>query len=236
MKHMKKLSLLLILVLSGALLSAQTADDVIAKYLDAVGGKKTISNIKSMYVEMTMDFMGMQGTSKTTTLSGKGVKQELDIMGSTVVNCITDEGGWSINPMMGGTTPQDMTEDQYNASKDQIHVGGPFVNYAELGYKVELAGEGTVGSAAAHKIKMTSPENVVTEYFFDKDSGYLLRAIQQGDMGETISTFSDYRKDKGYATPYKIDIDAGGQVQIATNITKLELNVPVDESIFDKPE
>ena len=109
---MKKLSLFLVLVLIGALLSAQTADEVIAKYLDAIGGKKTLNKIKSTYVEMTMDLMGMQGTSKTTTLSGVGVKQEVDIMGSTIVNCITNEGGWTINPMMGGTTPQEMTADQ----------------------------------------------------------------------------------------------------------------------------
>jgi hypothetical protein len=236
MKHVKRLSLLLVLVFAGALLSAQTADDVIAKYVDAIGGKKTISKIKSMYVEMNMDLMGMEGTSKTTTLNGKGVKQELDIMGSTVVNCITDEGGWTINPMMGGTSPIDMTEDQYNAARDQIHVGGPFVDYAEKGYKVELTGDATVGNAPAHKIKMTSPDNVVTEYYFDKDSGYLVRVKQQGDMGETTSTFSDYRKNDGYATAYKIDIDAGGQYQISANITKVELNKPVDESIFNKPE
>ena len=236
MKHMKKLSLFLVLVLIGALLSAQTADDVIAKYLDAIGGKKTLNKIKSTYVEMTMDLMGMQGTSKTTTLSGVGVKQEVDIMGSTIVNCITNEGGWTINPMMGGTTPQEMTADQYNASKDQIHVAGPFMDYAKKGYKVELTGEATVGDAQTHKIKMTSPDNIVTEYFFDKDSGYLVRAIQDGDMGQTISTFSDYRKTDGFASAYKVDIDAGGQVQITANITKVELNKPVDESIFSKPQ
>lgn len=236
MKHMKKLSLFVILAFAGTVLTAQSVDQVITKYLDAIGGKSTINNIKSMYVEMTMDIMGMQGTSKTTTLNGKGVMQEMDMMGSTIVNCITDEGGWTINPMMGGTAPQDMTEAQYNASKDQIHVGAPFIFYADKGYKAELAGDATVGSAGAHKITITSPDNITRDYFFDKDTGYLIRVIEPGDMGQTITTFSDYRKDDGYATAHKIDIDAGGQVQIVANVTKVELNNPVDESIFNKPE
>jgi len=64
MKIISKLSLFVIFVLAGTVLSAQTADDVISRYLDAIGGKKTISKIKTMYVEGTMDIMGMEGTTK----------------------------------------------------------------------------------------------------------------------------------------------------------------------------
>jgi hypothetical protein len=236
-KNMKKLSLFVALILTGAMLSAQTADAVIAKYLDAIGSKKAISKIKSLVVEGTMNIMGMEGVMKTTTLNGKGMKMELDINGSTVVNCLTDQGGWTINPMMGMTGPQDMPEEQYNLAKYQIQIGAPFIFYAEKGFKAELVGEETVGDSKALRIKITSPENSVSEYFFDTDSGYLIRAIQPGDMGETISTFSDYRKDGGYVSPYNIEISAGGgQVEILMKTLKTEVNQPVDESIFNRPE
>ena len=236
MKTINKLSLFVIFILAGTVLSAQTADDVIARYLDAIGGKRTIRKIKSMYVEGTMDIMGMEGTTKTTTLNGRGVKLELDMQGSTVVNCVTDESGWTINPFMGGMGPVDLTEEQYNISKEQIVIGAPFIYYAKKGYKAELTGEETIGDAKTVKVKLTSPDNIVSEHFFDKESGLLIRSVEPGEMGQNIATFSDYREIEGYTMPYKIEIDAGGQAMIYATYNKVELNVPVDESIFAKPE
>lgn len=234
---MKKLSLLVVLVLAGAVLSAQTADAVISRYLDAVGGKQTIGKIKSMVVEGSMEIEGMEGITKTTTLNGKGVKMELDMMGSMIVNCVTDQGGWSINPFMGSTTPEDMPEDQYDQAKYQIVVGGPFINYAEVGFKAELAGEEAVGDTKAIRVKLTSPEDKVSEHLFDVASGYLIQSIEDGDMGENISTYSDYREVDGFATPFSIEISAAdGQAFIYATVEKVEVNVPVDEAIFTKPE
>jgi hypothetical protein len=225
------------LVLAGAVMSAQTADDIISKYLDAIGGKKNIAKIKSMIVDGTMEMQGMEGSIKTTTISGKGVKMELDMMGSMIVNCITDQGGWAINPFMGGTTPQDIPEDQYNSAKYQIVIAGPFINYAELGFKAELAGEETVGNAKAVKVKLTSPEGKVSEHLFDTASGYLVRSSEDGDMGENISTFSDYREIDGFTVPFSVEIDAaGGQAFITSTVEKVELNAKVDETIFARPE
>lgn len=234
---MKKLSLFVILFLAGAVVSAQTADEVINKYLDAIGGKKTISKIKSLVVEGTMEVQGMEGTTTTTTLSGKGVKMELDMMGSLVVNCITEQGGWTINPFMGSSTPEDIPEDQYNSAKYQIVVAGPFINYKEMGFKAELAGDKTVGDIKAVVVKLTSPEDKVSEHLFDTNSGYLIQTIEDGDMGENITTFSDYKEIDGLATPHSIEMNAaGGQAFINATVEKVEVNVPVDESIFNRPE
>lgn len=234
---MKKFTLFVMLVLAGAVLSAQTADDVISKYLDAIGGKKTIAKIKTLVVDGTMEMQGMEGSIKTTTISGKGVKMELDMMGSMIVNCITDQGGWAINPFMGSSSPEDIPEDQYNSAKYQIVIAGPFINYAETGFKAELAGEAAVGDIKAVKVKLTSPEGKVSEHLFDTDSGYLVRSSEDGDMGENISTFADYREIDGFAIPFSVEIDAaGGQAFITSTVEKVEINVPVDESVFTRPE
>ena len=225
------------LLLAGAILSAQTADDVISSYVDAIGGKKKISKIESLVVEGSMEVEGMEGAMKTTTLSGKGVRVEIDMMGSMIVNCITDQGGWTINPFMGGSTPEDMTEEQYNSAKYQIVVGGPFINYKELGFKAELAGEETIGDTRTIKVNLTSPEEKVSEHYFDPESGYLVRSVDDGDMGENVTTFSDYTETDGMLTPHSMEISAaGGQAYIYMTVEKVTVNAPVDESVFSKPE
>jgi hypothetical protein len=219
--------------------SAQTADEIIGKYVQAIGGKDKLSKITSVYSESTMDVMGMQGTIKNTKLNGKGMRQDMDIMGSTITQCYTDKGGWSINPMGGGTTPEDMTEAQYNSAKDEIVVGAPFINYAEKGYKAELLGTDTVNKANAFKIKLTSPNNTSAVYFFDPTTFYLVRAMQQaemqGQMVDNTVTYSDYRQTEGYSLPYKVNTDMGGQFAMVMTVTKVELNKSVSDTLFVKP-
>ncbi len=240
MRTYKLVALATLAMLLTISVSAQTADEIIGKYVKAIGGKDLLSKITSVYSETSTDVMGMQIPGKITILNGKGMKQEMEVNGSTMTTCFTDKGGWSINPMAGGTEPEDMPAAQYNSGKAQIIVGAPFVNYSETGYKAELLGTDSVAKVNAYKIKLTAPDSTSTLYFFDPNTFYMLKTVQkaemQGQMVENVISFSDYRQTDGYAMPYKMDMDmAGGQFNLSTTITKVELNKPVNDSIFLKP-
>jgi hypothetical protein len=241
MKIYKTISLAAITMLLAVSASAQTADDIIGNHLKAIGGKDLLTKIKSVYTENTMDVMGMQITTRSTILNGKGMRQDMDVQGSAMVTCINDKEGWTINPMMGSGSAETMPESQYNSGKNQIVIGAPFVNYAEKGYKAELMGTEAVGSVKAFKIKMTAPDNMEATYFFDPGTHYLLKSVQQQDMQgqlvENIISFSDYRQTDGYYIPFKTSMDiAGGQFTMDMTVTKVELNKPVDEKIFARPQ
>jgi hypothetical protein len=241
MKTYKSFFLLFFALFFAVAVSAQTTDEIISKYIQTIGGKDLLTKITSVYIESSMDVMGTQGTVKTTTLNGKGMRQDMDIMGSIITTCYSDKGGWSINPMTGATSPEAMPEAQYNSGKDQIVVGAPFLNYTEKGYKAELLGTEAVGTVNAYKIKMTAPDSTSSVYFFDPVTSYLVKTIQsmemQGQMTDNEITYSDYRQADGYTVPYKMDMNiAGGQFQMAMTVSKVELNKPVDEAIFSKPQ
>jgi hypothetical protein len=239
MKNFKSVLLLITVLFCGSFVSAQTADEIIAKYLQSMGGKEQISKVNSLYIEGTMDVMGNSGALKMTTLNGKGYKMDVEMMGSVITTCFNDKEGWTVNPMMGSTTPTVMPEIQYKAGKEQIFIGAPFLNYAEKGYKVELMGQEAVGDIQAWKIKMISPENNTVYYFFDSATGYMIRTIQQaemqGTMVENVMTLSDYRVADGYAQFYKMVMNIGGQFEMTMNIAKVEVNKTVDPAIFAKP-
>lgn len=241
MKTLKLFTLFILAFFFAGSVSAQTADEIIGKYLDAIGGKDKLSKITSLYVESTIDVMGSQGTIKSTTLNGKGMRQDIDIMGSVITSCYTDKGGWSVNPMAGSTTAEPMPETQYNSGKDGIFIGGQLINYAEKGYKAELIGNETVANVNAFKIKITQPDSSSAVYYFDPNTYYMIRSVQQaemqGQMSDNIITFSDYKQTDGLTMPYKLEMDmAGGQFLMEMIITKAELNVPVEESIFALPQ
>jgi hypothetical protein len=220
--------------------SAQTADEIAKKYIDAIGGQDLISKTNTMYTEGSLDVMGGTGTIKQTILAGKGAKDEIDVQGTSVTMCVTDSAGWSINPMTGNYNAEYMPPEQYKASKDEIYIGGPFADYAKRGYKLELAGQQTIGTMNANKIIVTSPDSVTIQYFFDSETGYLVQMIQTSNMGgqsmDITTGYSDYRKtDAGISVPYKIETNYGGQFFLTETVTKVDVNVPVDPAIFVKP-
>ena len=69
MKTFKTCLLTFSAILSLAAAKAQSAEEIIAKHIEAVGGKDKISNISSLYVESTTEAMGNQAPTTTTILN-----------------------------------------------------------------------------------------------------------------------------------------------------------------------
>lgn len=239
MKYLNLCFLSICFLFASVAAKAQTADDIIAKYVEALGGKDKLSEINSIYIENSLDVMGNSAPSSTVILNGKGAKSISEVMGQKMVQCYTEKGGWMINPMAGSSEAVEMPADQYNAGKSQIYIMDVLADYSARGYTVELLGNENVGTVNAYKLKVSSPENITFNYFIDPTSYYLIKMTMSGNMnGQNVTitnSFSDYRKnDEGMLIPYKTEVDYGGQFSIVLNTKKVEFNKPVDPVIFEK--
>ena len=236
---MKRLLLSLTALLSIAMANAQTADEIISKHIDAMGGKENLSKITSVYVESGTEVMGSENPTKTTILYGKGYRSESNFNGQQLVNVVTDKGGWAINPFAGSPDPAAMPDEQYKSGEDQIYID-PLLNYAAKGGKVELLGKEKVGSVDAYKLKYTNKDKAEITYYIDPATYYIIQAVRKGNaMGQEVTinvSFSDYKKNEaGFYMPYTMNIDMG-QFAMKINTKKVEVNKPVDTSIFEMPK
>src|SRR5436305_3853589 len=187
--------LILSALFSIVITNAQTADDIIAKHIDAIGGKDKLSQINTVYIESTTSVMGNDGRTKTYIVNGKAYKNESDFSGQSFVNVITDTSGWMINPYAGATDPTAIPNDQFKMNADEVYVD-PFINYAANGAKVELAGQEKVGDVNAYKLKYTNKYGSATDYYFDPATWYIIQATKTANaMGQEVTvtiTMSNY--------------------------------------------
>jgi hypothetical protein len=179
--------------------------------------------------------MGSDAPSKTYILNGKGFKSETDFNGSKIINVITDKGGWVINPMAGQSTATPIPEDQLKSSKGSLQIGGPLFDYAAKGYKVELAGK----DSADYKLKVTA-DGVNIMYYINMKTYLIDKMVNKvsanGQDLEISTTFHDYKKtDYGYVMPYAQDVNYP-QFSLTITHTKVDINKPVDPSIFEMPK
>jgi hypothetical protein len=224
--------------LTAGIAQAQTADEIVNKHLDAIGGKDKIAAIKSIVTEYDMDVMGQQAPGVTYVLNGKGYRNEMDFGGQKIIQVVTDKGGWGINPMMGQTSPEPMPADQVKMNKGNIDAGGPLYNYAAKGNKVELAGTENVNGVNAHKLKMTTTDGPEMTFYIDPNTYYILKTIikakADGQDVETSLVFSDYKKtDYGYVTAGTTELNLPQGFTLTIKAKKVEVNKEIDPKLFE---
>ncbi|HWE86149.1 MAG TPA: hypothetical protein VG267_14500 [Terracidiphilus sp.] len=214
-----------------------SADEIVGKYIDAIGGKAAIGQVKSISTDVSAQVMGNEVAGTTVIVDGVGYRSDMDFNGTKIIQSYNDKGGWQVNPMAGGSDPAPVSDDEYKMAKDQIYIGGPLFDYAAKGNKVQLVSS----DADTYKVKVTTKDNVDTTYTFDPKTYLLKTTIRKGQMqGQDVditTTYSDYRKtDVGYLMPYAMDLDFGGQFQLSIAIKKVELNKTIDPAIFEMPK
>jgi hypothetical protein len=217
---------------------AQSVDEIVNKYVKAIGGRDAIAGVKTIYEEGSLNVMGQEAPSTTYIISGKGFKSSVDFNGQQIIQVVTDKGGWSVNPMMGQTGPTPMPEEQLKGSRYQLDIGGPLLDYKAKGSKLELIGKDTAGGASVYKLKLTTKDSITLVLYMDVNTGYLVRMVTHPAAQDTDITinFSDYRKvDGGFVMPWGQEIVLP-QITIQMVSKKIEVNKAIDPTIFDMPK
>ncbi len=229
-----KVSLLVIASLFSLTTIAQTADEIIDKHIEALGGKEKLASLKSVRMEATMSVQGMELPMVTTRVAGVGQRVDLSVMGQDGYMIVTPTAGWIFFPFMGQTAPEAMPAEQLKGSVDQIDLQGPLVGYKEKGNKVELTGKDTVDGVETFRLKLTTAAGTERTYNIDTKNFYIVRTSEKGVvMGqeqEIVASYSGYKKtEDGYIFPYAI---TGVFGQGDLTVTKIEVNKTIDEKIF----
>ena len=216
---------------------SQTVNEIISKHIEAMGGKEVIKSITSVCSENSFEAMGNKSTSTTVLLVGKGVKTKSDFNGQTMIQCYTDKGGWSINPMAGSSDATPMSGDQYKAGKNQLSLEQGLLDNNN-GNKVELLGKEKIQNNDAYKIKVTNSDSLTIIYYIDTQTYYLVKTLMSvemmGQKMDVTSVNSDFEKSSfGIVVPKTTTVSYGDQFSLVMKLKKVEFNKPIDTIIFD---
>jgi outer membrane lipoprotein-sorting protein len=222
-------------------LPAQTADEIIAKYLTTVGGMDKIQAVTTL--RRTGKFTGGGGFEARVVQESKRptkVRQEFSFQGMTGINAYDGKTGWKIEPWQGKKDAEALSEEEMKQIVEDADFDEPLVNYRQKGNKVEFVGTEQVEGTDVFKLKVTLASGDVRYYYMDTDY-YVpikieMKRMIRGAEQESETTLGDYKAVAGWYLPYSIETARKGSDETQKiTFEKIEANVPIDDGRFAKP-
>ncbi len=226
-------SLLMIALVSTAFTTqAQTADEVIDKYIAAIGGKEKWKQVNTIKIDGQIEVQGLEIPFTMQAANNKGTRVDAEFQGNKIIEIVTPAQGWSQNPMAGKATLQPLSADELKQKLDDLDIQSAFIDYKEKGSTVEALGKDEEDGNEYFKIKLTTKNQNETTYFFDLKTNLIYKqetvVKQQGqDIKMTIKSYDYQDTDFGVKMPYKVD--QGGMIMVTKKVTT---NPVLDDKLF----
>lgn len=237
----KTLSFVAFLFILVGFAQAQSAEEIVAKHIAAIGGDKWAS-VEAMQSDANISAEGAPGMTismKMVVIRDKAVRMDVNVMGMTQTTALNGDQGWSTNPFMNQMDPEPMTADQVKSMMDMTDVDGTLIGYKEKGYTLEYIGTEDVDGIEAIKIKINKRDKSTEYSFFDPETYYEIQNIRiedvDGQVAETVTVYSNFKEQEGIKLPFTIQQASPVMGNSTVTITGVTINPLVDMKSFDMP-
>ena len=210
-----------------------TLDEVLAKYVEALGGKAAIEKITSRVSNGTFEVEGVafQGAARIYEKAPDKRALVLEAAAQEAYRTGFDGvAGWQEDPDNGVT-------DVKGAALNSMRRDSEFYRALKLreSYpRVELKGGMRIGNRDTIVLEAPRGGNP-KRWYFDVESGLLVRTDERSAAGTVTrwEEFDNYKAVDGVKVPFKIR--SFDEEVITINFTEIKQNVPIEDGIFRKP-
>jgi hypothetical protein len=240
---MKRLASIVLvgLVAAGAALSAQTpalptVEQVLEKYLAAMGGQAAFDKITSRTAKATIEIpdMGITGAMTITEKAPNKALIVVEIAQMTVREGTDGVVAWDENPQTGLREKAGLELAEYKRGsifniETKLKTAYP---------KMNVSARDTVNGRPAIVVDAIPEQGPLVKIFFDSETGLILKQAGSRETPEGPISFEsfydDYRTIDGIKQPHTLR-QVTSRFTSVIRITEMKHNVPVDDALFRKP-
>lgn len=222
---------------AGAQAPLPTADQVLDKYVKAIGGAAAFEKLTSRLVTASLELpdAGINGSIQITEKAPNKSFALVELGPAGSMREGTDGVvAWDDNPMTG--LREKAGEELAEALRGAIF--NQEVKMKSIYKTLQVTGREAVSGRPAVAVLGTPAEGSPVKMFFDEESGLMVkqsstRQSPQGPIDFDVYLES-YRDIDGIKQPYLIR-QVTAQMTVVIRISEIKHNVPVDDAIFKKP-
>jgi zinc protease len=216
--------------------SLPTVDQILDKYVRALGGKSAIEKLTSRVSKGTFDIpaLGVIGSFEAYAKAPNKSASVVDIPSFGQIRQGFDgKVGWAGNPQQGlrELSGQELGTAMRSAEFHQV------LKFHQLYAKMTVKGAEKVGERDTYVIEADPGDGSLRRMYFDSLTGLLVRNVIERDGPQGRLTFEsypeDYREVGGIKVPFVLRQN-NPDVSFVITMTEIQHNVPVDDARFSK--
>ena len=215
-----------------------SAKEILDKYVQALGGREANEKIQSRVMKGSAEItpMGVKGTTEIYSVAPDKSYSKTVLSGiGEIIEAYDGKTAWSMNPLQG-------SRDKTGTELLQTKLSSTFhreTNFEKLYPKMEVKGVEKVGDKEAYVIVATPTGLEAQTFYFDKQTGLLLREDMTVTTPEGVmpvkTFYDDYREVDGVKVPFKMRAVLP-QFESIVTFTEVKNGVKIDDALFSKPK
>jgi photosynthetic reaction center cytochrome c subunit len=214
--------------------SGPSGDQLLDKYLRALGGAPAIDKINSRVMKGTID---LGGKSLPIDIYSKDPEKRISfthLPDGDSVTAFNGHEGWLGTP---GRPPREMHGGDLDGASIDADLHLP-THFKTMFSEMRVRGTEKLDDHEAYVVVGQREGKPPIRLYFDEQSGLLVRLVRFGDTAlgwlPTQIDYADYRDTNGVKIPYRWTLARpGGRFTI--QVSDVKQNVPVDDAKFVKP-
>jgi outer membrane lipoprotein-sorting protein len=207
---------------------AQTADEIVNKYVAATGGVEKWKSLESFAVVSrsegwSFDLYWKKPNRIRIEVAIQSPAPGLDI------RSFDGTTGWRLSPMEGSETARFMSGAEILDLQEEGDWFRELIDYKTKGHRVELVGKENADGNPAYHLKLTKPSGTVVHIFLDAKTFLEVKRVRhvrsplgQDEQVEIVTVIGDYRSVGGLMLPHRVG-DA---------VREYRVNIPMDDAGF----
>ena len=223
-----------------AILSAQTAEDLVTRNLQAKGGVDKIKAIRSLRSTGKLQMGGLTVQMGADSMAPNLLRQSFTIQGMTQIQAYDGNTGWKIAPFEGRKDPERLGDDELRDIMEDAIFLGPLVDYRAQGSRVEYIGKDLIDGDDVYRLKVTLKNGDLYYYYLDPETFLEVRVEKvrfiRGAVRESVIECGSYKLVAGVYMPFTYEVGSKQSAE-RSKITydKIEPNVTLDPAEFKMP-
>jgi len=224
-----------------------TADQVLDKYVEAVGGAEKFASISTWYEkwDVTGDLTDYVPRGRAPTQVKSHGQEESYFEAPTLRvtwlrsdrNDFAEGSGcdgkesWSYTPRRGLQKHKPTAEHEHACEAGM----NPFpIGFRREKMKLELKGQKQVGGQTTLVVRAEGPDQANCDLYVDSQNYLLLRLDLRGRYNHPTFLYSDYRDVEGFKVPFHREFHTDN-TDYVMNLQEVRVNALIDDRVFRRP-
>jgi hypothetical protein len=217
--------------------STATVNDILARYVSALGGRAAISRVTTRQSKGTFEIVGVdeKGTAESFAKAPNKYLSIINVPGyGEIRRCYDGALGWLKGPETGlvSLAGQELSSERRSADIYQA------LNLATLYPQMTLKGQQDVDGWPTNLIEARPGDGTIRRLYFDASSGLLIRSDEELPTAEgsdiTESYLTDYRDVEGMKVAFTVR-QVHGRTTLIVRLAEVRVNQPIEDAVFTKP-